>query len=188
MKSGTADPMQTPSETPPPSPSRILAAALDSSALVVVSGKGDFRLAPAFRQALQAVRLSGCTVVAVDMASCRSLDSTFMGAIASAAQAYRKPGSPALHFLNLNDHVRHLLRGLGVDRLMSIAAPGDFPPGLSDLSPLTAALAPVEATTPAGDLSAILYDTHETLARLSPENREKFRDVLACLARELPPS
>ena len=180
--------MQTPPDSPtPPAPPRILAAALDTSALVVVSGKGDFRLAPAFRQALQAVRLSGCAVVAVDMAACRSLDSTFMGAIASAAQAYRKAGSPNLHFLNLNEHVLHLLRGLGVDRLMSIAAPGDFPPGLADLSALAAALAPVETDTPSGDLSAILYDTHETLARLSPENREKFRDVLACLARELPP-
>ena len=171
-----------------PAPSRILAAALDASALVVVSGKGDFRLAPAFRQALQAVRLSGCRVIAVDMSACRSLDSTFMGAIAGAAQTCRKPGAPALHFLNLNDHARHLLRGLGVDRLMSIAAPGDFPPGLADLSSLSDALAPVETSTPAGELSAILYDTHETLARLSPENREKFRDVLACLARELPPS
>lgn len=180
--------MQPPAPPSPPAPPRILAAALDSAALVVVSGKGDFHLAPAFRQALQAARLSGCRLVAVDMASCRSLDSTFMGAIASAAIAARKPGQPALHFLNLSDPSLRLLRGLGVDRLMSIVAPSDLPPALADFSALSAALAPVETDTPPGDLSAILYDTHETLARLSPENREKFRDVLAFLAKDLPPS
>ena len=160
---------------------RILAATAENAALVVVSGRATFRLVPAFRQALQAARLASPAVVLVDLSAATAVDSSFMGAIASAAMAAAKGGAVPLRFLNIPADILALLHGLGVDRLMKIVPPTEQ----ADLSALVAALSPVEAATEAGDaLTATLLDTHETLSRLSPENLERFRSVLELLRTE----
>lgn len=178
----TAD---TASAVPPPN--RVLAATLDNAALVAVSGTANFKLAPAFKQALRAATLAGCPVIVVDMAACSHLDSTFMGAIAAAALAARKPGAAAaLHFLNLRPNVAKLLAGLGILPLMNVLSPDSLPAGAADLDGLVASLAPVEVA-PLSDraMTAILYDAHETLARVSSENQARFRDVLSFLRGDL---
>ncbi|MBQ9344888.1 MAG: STAS domain-containing protein [Kiritimatiellae bacterium] len=173
-----------PSTSPAPTaeaPTRILAATAENVALVAVSGRASFRLVPAFRQALQAARLSAPTVILVDMAATTAVDSSFMGAIASASQAAGKPEAVPLRFLNIPARILALLKGLGVDRLMRIVPASDE----VDLSALVAALAPVEAG-PVGDqaMAATLLDTHETLARLSPENLARFRSVVELLRQD----
>ncbi len=160
---------------------RVLAATAENAALVAVSGRASFRLVPAFRQALQAARLASPAVVMVDLAATSAVDSSFMGAIASAAMESAKPGAVPLRFLNVPANILALLHGLGVDRLMKILPTTDA----ADLSALVAALSPVEAGAEAGDaLAATLLDTHETLSRLSPENLERFRAVLELLRAE----
>ena len=47
-------------------------------------------------------------------------------------------------------------------------------------------LQPVEAErNTALDLTALMYDAHETLSRVSPENLKRFQDVLAFLREDL---
>lgn len=175
-------PPDSPPPPAPPAPSRVLAATLDGATLVAVAGTGNFKLAPAFKQALRAAELSGSPTVVVDMSGCTHLDSTFMGAIAAAALAARKPGAAmSVHFLDIRPHVAQLLKGLGILQLLDI-----LPPGAADLSSLVANLAPVE-TAPLSDrsMTAILYDAHETLARVSPENQARFHDLLTLLRADL---
>ena len=166
-------------------PNQILAATADNCTLVAVSGAATFKLAPAFKQAVQAARLAGSALVVVDLADCRSLDSTFMGAIAGMTLALRKDGV-RLALINPTAHVAGLLRGLGLDRVLKTYAAAELPPGLGDLSRLLQNLRPVE-TTPAGDheLAALMYDAHETLARVDPQNLQRFKDVLAFLREDL---
>ena len=166
-------------------PNQILAATADNCTLVAVSGAATFKLAPAFKQAVQAARLAGSALVVIDLAECRSLDSTFMGAIAGMTLALRKD-SVQLALINPAAHVAGLLRGLGLDRVLKTYAAAELPPGLGDLSRLLQNLRPVE-TAPTGDheLAALMYDAHETLARVDPQNLQRFKDVLAFLREDL---
>ena len=166
-------------------PNQILAATADNCTLVAVGGAATFKLAPAFKQAVQAARLAGSALVVVDLAECRALDSTFMGAIAGMTLALRKD-DVRLALINPTAHVAGLLRGLGLDRVLKTYAAAELPPGLGDLSRLVQNLRPVQAA-PAGDheLAALMYDAHETLARVDPQNLQRFKDVLAFLREDL---
>lgn len=178
IKAATTGVADAPAAEVPP---RILAATVEGAALVAVAGRATFRLVPAFRQALQAARLTSPSVLLVDLSGTTAVDSSFMGLIASTSIAASKAGAVPTRFVNIPPRILALLRGLGVDRLMDIVpATTD-----ADLSALVAALAPVEAAPEAGDaLTATLLDTHETLSRLSPENLERFRSVLELLRAE----
>lgn len=166
-------------------PNQILAATADNCTLVAVGGAATFKLAPAFKQAVQAARLAGSALVVVDLADCRSMDSTFMGAIAGLTFALRKD-DVRLALINLSAHIAGLLRGLGLDRVLKAYAADELPPGLGDLSRLVQNLQPVEAA-PTGnhEMAALMYDAHETLARVDPQNLQRFRDVLAFLREDL---
>ena len=168
------------------SKSQILAATADNCTLVAVTGPATFKLAPAFKQASQAARLAGSTMIVVDMTNCRSMDSTFMGAIASLGFASRKPDSPQSVLINLTPSAAALLKGLGVDRILKVYPAGGLPEGMGDLAPLVHNLRPVETIEPgARDMAALMYDAHETLTRVEPENLQRFKDVLAFLREDV---
>jgi anti-sigma B factor antagonist len=169
-----------------PAGSQILAATMDNCTLVVVSGAATFKLAPAFKQATQAARLAGSVLLVVDMAACRSMDSTFMGTIASLGFALQKSESTRLVLINLGSGAAALLKGLGVDRILKVYPAGALPAGTGDLSRLAQNLRPVEAEpASARDMAALMYDSHETLTRVDPENLQRFKDVLTFLREDL---
>ena len=171
--------------TPSPAANGILAATADNCTLLAVTGAATFKLAPAFKQAAQAARLAGSALLVVDMAGCASMDSTFMGAVAALGFSLRK-ADVRLAVINLSPHAAALLQGLGVDRILKIYPAGTLPEGLGDLSVLVQSLRPVESG-PAGEheLAALMYDAHETLTRVDPENLRRFKDVLAFLREDL---
>lgn len=171
---------------PPPAGNQILAATAENCTLVAVIGAATFKLAPAFKQAVQAARLAGSTLIVADMAACLSLDSTFMGAIASTGFACQKTEGPRFVLINLGTAAAALLKGLGVDRILKVYPAGALPAGLGDLAPLLQNLRPVEAEpASARAMAALMYDAHETLTRVDPENLQRFKDVLAFLREDL---
>ena len=177
--------------TPPvhpqqPAGNRILAASVDGCTLVAVVGKATFRLAPAFKQATQAARLAGSELIVVDMGQCLSMDSTFMGGMASLGFAVQKARDTALVFINLSPSALGLLKGLGLLRLLKTYTAGSLPEGLGSLDALIANLQPVTAAELAGtDLAAFMYDAHETLTRADSANLQKFKDVLSFLRQDM---
>ena len=172
--------------TDPPTGSQILAATAENCTLVAVIGGATFKLAPAFKQAVQAARLAGSALIVVDMAACHSMDSTFMGAIASMGFAFQKSESPQFVLINLGASAAALLKGLGVDRILKAYPAGALPAGMGDLAPLVQNLRPVEADpSTARALAALRYDAHETLTRVDPENLRRFKDVLTFLREDL---
>ena len=171
--------------SPAPAP-RILAASVEGCTLVAVIGKATFRLAPAFKQATQAARLAGSEMIVVDMAQCLSMDSTFMGGMASLGFAVQKAKDARLVFINLSPSAQGLLKGLGLLRLLRTYPAGSLPEGLGGLDALVESLQPVAADDLAGaDLAAFMYDAHETLTRADPANVQKFKDVLAYLKQDM---
>ena len=168
----------------PSAASRILAATADNCTLVAVNGPATFKLAPAFKQATQAAKLAGSAFIVVDMATCPSMDSTFMGAIAALGFTLRKTDT-ALALINLSPHAAALLRGLGVDRILKTYPAGTLPDGLGDLDPLVRSLRPIDAAADGHELAALMYDAHETLTRVDPANLQRFKDVLAFLREDL---
>ena len=93
---------------------QVLAATVDGCTLVVVPTMANFKLAPAFKQAVQAARLSDSALVVVDMANCRTMDSSFMGTLAGLGRTAGKDGQPALVLINLGPAPAALLKGLGL--------------------------------------------------------------------------
>lgn len=168
-----------------PNPNQILAATADNCTLVAVIGAATFKLATAFKQAVQAAQLAGSVLVVADMAACRSMDSTFMGSIASLAFSLKKK-EVRLTLINLTPHAMGLLKGLGLQRILKMYAAAELPPGLADLSHLVESLRPVAAeATDNQALTALMYSAHETLTRVDPENLKRFKDVLAFLREDL---
>ena len=163
---------------------KVLAAAAGDAALVRVEGRATFRLAPAFRQAIRAVSdAAAAAPVLVDMSAVSALDSTFMGAMATIGFQAKKPGAARVVFFGLTPPMLALLAGLGVDRVIDEVK--GLPEGL-DLSGLFADLREVDAPrTSATEQAAMMYDAHETLTRVSPENLAKFKDVLAFLKQDM---
>lgn len=169
-----------------PVQSQILAATADNCTLVAVIGPATFKLAPAFKQATQAARLAGSSLIVADMAACRAMDSTFMGALASLGIALQSPETTRFALINLNPNAVALLNGLGLDRILKGYPAGALPAGIGDLSHLVQSLKPVETAAPgAREMAALMYDAHETLARVDPENLQRFKDVLAFLRQDL---
>jgi len=73
-----------------------------------------------------------------------------------------------------------------VDRLLKSYSAAELPAGLADLSGLKQNLRPVEAAPVSQhDMAALMYDAHETLTRVDPENLQRFKDVLAFLREDL---
>ena len=168
-----------------PAANQILAATADNCTLVAVGGAATFKLAPAFKQAVQAARLAGSALIVVDMADCLSMDSTFMGAIAGLSLAPQKTDA-RLTLINLSPHAAALLKGLGVDRILKTYPAGGLPEGLGDLSVLEQSLRPVETGSASDrEMAVLMYDAHETLTRVDPKNLQRFKDVLAFLREDL---
>lgn len=172
--------------TPPPSSgNQILAATVDHCTMVAVIGAATFRLAPAFRQATQAARLAGSHLIVVNMQACTALDSTFMGSLASLGLSGRQTGATPAVLINLSPHLAGLLQGLGVSRILKSYPSGGLPDGMGDLSRFVDNLHPVETVPQAPrDMAALMYDAHETLTRVEPENIQRFKDVLTFLRQE----
>ena len=169
----------------PPVTNQILAATADNCTLVAVSGAATFKLAPAFKQAVQAARLAGSALVVVDFTDCLSMDSTFMGAIAGLGFILQK-SEARMTLINLSSHAAGLLKGLGVDRILKTYPAGALPEGLGDLSILVQSLRPVETDlTNDHEMAVLMYDAHETLTRVDPQNLQRFKDVLAFLREDL---
>ena len=165
---------------------QILAATADNCTMVAVIGSATFRLAPPFKQAGQAARLAGSAMIVVDMAQCLSMDSTFMGTLAALGFAAVKPdGTPAV-LINLTPHAAGLLKGLGVDKILKVYPAESLPAGLGDLSRLIDSLQPVVSAPHADhEMAALMFDAHETLTRVDPENLQRFKDVLTFLRKDI---
>lgn len=163
-----------------------MAAITDEAALIQVLGAGSFRLAPTFKHSVQSAIRTGAPLIIIDMKECTTVDSTFMGAIAGLGQYCLRIGHVQLILINLSTRVFSLLRGLGVTRLVKAYAMDALPDTLRDLSGLEKTLQLIdERPSTERETTSFMLDAHETLSKVSPENLQRFKDVVNFLREDI---
>ena len=69
-----------------------------------VKGAGNFRNSSSFKEYIHLLIDRGCTDFVIDLESCTSMDSTFMGVIAGISVLLRDSSEKTLVLVNVNDH------------------------------------------------------------------------------------
>lgn len=155
-----------------------------TDAFLKVGGRGSFKMGPALKEfASTAMERHGCTRFVLDLGDCCGMDSTFMGVVAGLALRLRREKSGEVAMINMTPKTLSLVQTLGLDRLINLvpAAAGATAGAAAD----AAAMASLD-THSASRLSSVqtMLDAHRELAALSPENEERFRDVIDYLSQD----
>ena len=155
----------------------------DGIVIVRVQGKGTHLQSPSLRHVFEMTRnLVPEPRYIVDLAGCTTMDSTFLGTLASIGLHQRKQLGSATVVTNIQDHVRNLLHLLGLHHILelrgipqggaSAAKNGDFE----------------EAPNPEiskVDRLVMMIEAHENLIDLDTQNEVRFEGVLRSLRDSL---
>jgi anti-anti-sigma regulatory factor len=165
---------------------RVLVALHEGKALVRVAGRGSFKVSTALKQFGEAAMAAGCSTAAVDLAACTGMDSTFMGVLAGIATRLKRNPTGELIMLNLSPRTLHLVTTLGLHLIARPYAPGEEPEEFQHLMDEAGGMTPLEATN--GNslrTTRTMLEAHQNLVDVLPENRPRFKDVLAFLREDL---
>lgn len=151
-------------------------------AVVIVRGRGTFKVAPALKKFGGTAIEGGCNLLVVDMRDCIGMDSTFMGIVGGLAMRLRKEKAGALAMANLSSKNKSLLATLGLDRCVKTeGAEADLAAFLGNAN-----LARLDPSGTDRNLTTqTMLDAHHTLVSISPDNLAKFKDVIAYLQDEM---
>jgi hypothetical protein len=119
----------------------------------------------------------------LDMDQCTSLDSTFMGTMASMALHQRKTTGTPIVVVNIQPHVRYLLETLGLNFILEMRLP---PAGGPQASVPSSVFRPAHGPelTPMERI-AMMIEAHEKLVDVDSQNEVKFEGVLKSLRDSL---
>lgn len=166
----------------------LLVAVREQFALIKVTGRATFKLAPSLKRFCTTVMRNGCKEVVFDMEDCSGMDSTFMGVLAGIAIS-PADGTRAAHviMMNLTPKTHTLLLGLGLGRVLECHETEDVPTllkqRLSDVLHLQA-LDESSRVDQRVSLETMLQ-AHQHLVNVAPENLVRFRDVLTYLDQDI---
>jgi anti-anti-sigma factor len=118
----------------------------------------------------------------VDLGECPTMDSTFMGVLASVGLRQKRDGLDLLTVVNATEHARRLMQTLGLTHFMDIrGADHDIQKSVGQGQFQTARPEQVS------DFGRIIHmiEAHEQLCDADTENAVRFRDVLKYLHESL---
>jgi anti-sigma B factor antagonist len=145
---------------------------------VRVQGRGTFENAPCLKDFVRRMISKGHSDFIVDLEPCESMDSTFMGILASIAFRLRELGDGTLHVVRANQRNFDLLEGLGLDHLF----PVEPDPGIPAPTSLHATGdSRDEQETP----KTTILQAHQALVEADPRNAIRFQDVIEYLRLEV---
>lgn len=156
----------------------------DDIAVVRVIGRGSFLNSVPFKRFADHLQAQGHPgKFLVDLAQCETMDSTFMGVLASISIAQTKSGRDRLLVANANEHVRRLLKTLGLTHLLSIHDGDHAERAISKAEDHLE----TPDTGPISRLDQILHtlEAHKTLVRVDDENELRFQSVIHYLEKSL---
>jgi anti-anti-sigma factor len=154
--------------------------------LMVVVGKGSFRMSTSLKQfGMQSIE-SRCRRIIVNLGACSTIDSTFMGILAKLATRIQQKTQGDLVLINLNSRTQEQLCLLGLQNLVTYYTVAETPEDLARLfrgcDQLSQAGTGKESDR---ERTETMIEAHETLLDVDPANIPKFRDVLAYLRDDL---
>jgi len=88
-----------------------------------IVGVGTFQQAGGFKTAYTQLLAEGVTDFIIDLGECEMLDSTLLGTILGLALKVRQSGTGKVHAIRLNEVVRSLFRGTGLDQIFEMTEP-----------------------------------------------------------------
>lgn len=115
----------------------------------------------------------------MDLENCASMDSTFMGVLASLGLGKRREGLANLAIVNVNDHARRLLETLGLSHFLEVR---QTPALESDESAFQRTEEPVVTKR---EQILHMIEAHQELIDIDNHNRIRFESVMAYLSESL---
>ena len=140
---------------------------------IKITGPANFNATSGFKSIVKELCADAGHALLLDLTDCITMDSTFLGVLASLSQRLEKP----IELLNPSERINGLLDNLGVLDLFRVGC-GD--------NPLTAQLQ--ETESPDSDKREMMetsLEAHRTLMALNPENVPRFKDVAKFLEEDL---
>ena len=160
---------------PPPS-SHVKVARTHQTVIFRVIGLGNMRAAMGLMGFSEAMLEQGYSRFAFDLAECRGLDSTFMGAMVGlAADAAEHDGWVSV--VNASEPTTELLQIVGADKFIRMR--GDLP-----MEPIETTCLPEVELGPHERLD-LVRRAHECLVEIDRRNEERFGNFLRRLTSEL---
>ena len=148
-------------------------AATEGVLCIKITGPANFNATPGFKSIVKRLCTEVGHTLLLDLTDCITMDSTFLGVLASLSLRLEKP----IEMLNPSERINDLLDNLGVLELFRIDQ-GD--------NPLVGRLD--ETETPEAnkrEMTETSLEAHRTLMALNPENVPRFQDVAKFLEEDL---
>jgi len=157
---------------------------------IQVRGGGNYQNAGSLRQCGQEALEQGCKMICLDLAQCRSLDSTFLGVLAGLGLRLGEKGyADALHVCNAGDHTLQSCEALGLDRVVQFdAGPWSVavkPPGLDEFQKLPGSELRAVRKGDKNDSAELILEAHEQLCKADEGNEARFKEVKEYLRQGL---
>jgi len=164
----------------------ILVSCFDNVDWIRVEGKGSFRNSTLVKEFTQRSLEKGHRNFVVDLENCSSVDSTFMGTLASMALKLRYEPDGRVDVINANEQTHKSLTSLGLHCLLELDNDGSAWKTERELvaKNLGKPLLPDEELSKREETGNILT-AHEALVEANSENYSRFKNVLAYLKDDL---
>ncbi len=150
-----------------------------------VEGKGSFQNSVQVKNCFQAMIDDGARHFVVDLERCPIMDSTFLGTLTGAALNLREIGEGEVSILNANTRNQQLLKSLGLDHILEVDNEGTKLP--AERTQVRKELESCEPSlsTCKNEQAAHVLEAHEALTKANEENKNRFRDVIEFLEKEV---
>jgi len=160
----------------------LLVAVQATFALIKVSGRATFKLAPSLKRLCITALDHGCRDIIFDMEDCLGMDSTFMGVLAGIAI---HPGDTHVIVMNLTARTHEMLVTLGLERVLECHEQNDPQPELKQRLASALHLQGLDEDDNRALSLTTMLQAHQHLVDVDPENMARFRDVLTYLDQEV---
>jgi len=157
----------------------------DDIVVVRIIGPGSFQNSPGLTEIVDII----CTGDAwpqfvFDLGKCTTMDSTFMGTLASMAMGQKKGRGTAPLTVNTSAHVKQQLDLIGLKFILDIREADDTTPGdLGNSSTEFAGVPPADMSKL--ERTVMMIEAHERLLDVDEANEIKFKNVIDSLKQSL---
>jgi anti-sigma B factor antagonist len=162
---------------PPALAAKLLTAVRRGTVWLRVEGHGTFQNSAAVRAFTEEMIESGQRSFAFDLHGCEMMDSTFLGTLTGLALRLREDPRGRLGVARANARIEEVFVRYGLDRVLAFQGFEAAPPAPGEMEELA-----LSATNEYK--RGTLLEAHEALAASSPENAERFGEVVDFLKRK----
>jgi len=154
---------------------RIEVALANNTAYVKIFGRGTFQTVADFRDFAKKNLEEGRGVF-IDLSSCETLDSTFIGTLVALSMNSKTNGENRLKLFNVSEHVKNILATLGLQNILDIR---------EKISEGDEKFSTLESTVHDKiEITDLMLDAHLTLSRINERNAVEFKDVVEFLQQQ----